>query len=403
MARMISWKPYASACRADPTAVVAAAAPIASAPAIPGSTARTSSSVDAEPGDLVRVVDRARAAARLGVLEQRVADRAADDLDRDVGRRRSTSGRCCRDRARGRDRLPRRRSASTRPPAGSSTARPIGCPASSSIATDDVPCVVQTLSQGTDRRLRAHRPSCSCELFAPRGILARNDPKVRRLEGLDEQVDVAVRRRARAASRCARARCGMHVDCGTARRPGCSSTSARTTRRRRGYARGRALDAFTYHGGFALQMAARCDVGARARLVGARRRRDARQRARATASRTSRSARPTSSTSCASSRSPASGSTRSCSIRRRSRRTRPSVERAVAGYKEINLRALQAARSRAATSSPAAARTTSTRRCSWTILEEAARRRPRDRGARREAACRRATIRCCWACPRRTT
>ena len=58
----------------------------------------------------------------------------------------------------------------------------------------------------------------------------------------------------------------------------------------------------------------------------------------------------------------ASGSTRSCSIRPRSRRTRPRSEGAMAGYKEINLRALRAAVGPAASSSRAAARTTSTRR-----------------------------------------
>jgi 23S rRNA (cytosine1962-C5)-methyltransferase len=41
---------------------------------------------------------------------------------------------------------------------------------------------------------------------------------------------------------------------GAARRPVCSSTSARTARRHR-HARGRLLDCFTYHGGFALKLA----------------------------------------------------------------------------------------------------------------------------------------------------
>src|SRR5205814_8777631 len=49
--------------------------------------------------------------------------------------------------------------------------------------------VVQTLSQGMDRR-RSWVAELLVELIGPRGILARNDPKVRRLEGLDERVEV---------------------------------------------------------------------------------------------------------------------------------------------------------------------------------------------------------------------
>ena len=49
--------------------------------------------------------------------------------------------------------------------------------------------VVQTLSQASDRRL-----ALLCELlveqFNPRGVLARNDPKVRQLEGLPVQIEV---------------------------------------------------------------------------------------------------------------------------------------------------------------------------------------------------------------------
>jgi len=49
--------------------------------------------------------------------------------------------------------------------------------------------VVQTLSQGMDRLL----PSIVAileELLQPRGILARNDPRIRLLEGLEQRVDV---------------------------------------------------------------------------------------------------------------------------------------------------------------------------------------------------------------------
>src|SRR4029450_6476829 len=49
--------------------------------------------------------------------------------------------------------------------------------------------VVQTLCQGTDKRSRA-LTELLVDLLRPSGILARNDPKVRRLEGLEERVDV---------------------------------------------------------------------------------------------------------------------------------------------------------------------------------------------------------------------
>ena len=49
--------------------------------------------------------------------------------------------------------------------------------------------VVQALSQGMDRRLPAI-VSVLMDLVRPRGILARNDPRVRTLEGLEQRVDV---------------------------------------------------------------------------------------------------------------------------------------------------------------------------------------------------------------------
>jgi 23S rRNA (cytosine1962-C5)-methyltransferase len=49
--------------------------------------------------------------------------------------------------------------------------------------------VMQTLSQGADR-LQAEFAEILVELLQPRGILARNDPRVRLLEGLEQSVDV---------------------------------------------------------------------------------------------------------------------------------------------------------------------------------------------------------------------
>src|SRR5687768_11098196 len=49
--------------------------------------------------------------------------------------------------------------------------------------------VVQALSQGIDRRL-PEIVSALVELARPRGILARNDPRVRLLEGLEQHVEI---------------------------------------------------------------------------------------------------------------------------------------------------------------------------------------------------------------------
>ena len=201
--------------------------------------------------------------------------------------------------------------------------------------------VVQTLAQGTDRRL-AELTAVLVELVQPRGILARNDPKVRRLEGLDEQVRGGLRRGAATVIEVTEGR--DPPPGGRPPRPedrACSSISARTTRRRRPYARGRALDAFTYHGGFALQMARRCEsvlaIDSSAAAVAATRASGDPQRPHER--RGSRSQRLRRAARARDRRN--SGSRPSCWIRRRSPRTRPPSTRAAAGYKEINLRALK--------------------------------------------------------------
>jgi 23S rRNA (cytosine1962-C5)-methyltransferase len=115
--------------------------------------------------------------------------------------------------------------------------------------------VVQTLCQGMDRRLPAVVAALS-ELAAPRGVLARNDPRVRRLEGLEQRIDVLAgevpdtvevregRIRLRTSLREGQ-KTGLFLDQRENR-----EAAAR-------YARGRALDAFAYQGGFALAMAGR--------------------------------------------------------------------------------------------------------------------------------------------------
>ena len=96
------------------------------------------------------------------------------------------------------------------------------------------------------------------ELFAPRGVLARNDPKVRRLEGLDAQVEVLHGEMPdRVAVREGAITC--QVDLRQGQKTGAFLDQRENHQAAARYARGRVLDAFTYNGGFALQMAARAD------------------------------------------------------------------------------------------------------------------------------------------------
>jgi 23S rRNA (cytosine1962-C5)-methyltransferase len=113
--------------------------------------------------------------------------------------------------------------------------------------------VIQTLCQGMDRRIGLLVEMLDA-IVHPRGILARNDPKVRRLEGLDERVEVlageipdALEVREGAVTYRADLRHGQKTGLFLDQREN-HLAAAR-------YARGRALDAFTYHGGFALHLA----------------------------------------------------------------------------------------------------------------------------------------------------
>jgi 23S rRNA (cytosine1962-C5)-methyltransferase len=96
------------------------------------------------------------------------------------------------------------------------------------------------------------------ELFAPRGIIARNDPKVRQLEGLESQVqvlhgDVPDRIAVREGT------VRYSVDLRGGQKTGLFLDQRENHAAAASYTRGRALDGFTYNGGFALQMAARAE------------------------------------------------------------------------------------------------------------------------------------------------
>ena len=114
--------------------------------------------------------------------------------------------------------------------------------------------VVQTLSQGTER-LKSEVVRVLVERLSPRGILERNDPRVRQLEGLPASVGVLwgdVPKTLEVEEG------GIHltVDPWKGQKTGLFLDQRENHLTARAYARGRALDAFTYNGGFALQMAA---------------------------------------------------------------------------------------------------------------------------------------------------
>jgi 23S rRNA (cytosine1962-C5)-methyltransferase len=117
--------------------------------------------------------------------------------------------------------------------------------------------VVQTLSQGTDR-LGPQIVTLLQELLRPVGILARNDPRVRELEGLDRKVEllqgeVPERVTVREGS------VEHEVDLWRGQKTGLFLDQRENREAAAAYTRGRALDCFSYHGGFALALARRAD------------------------------------------------------------------------------------------------------------------------------------------------
>lgn len=117
--------------------------------------------------------------------------------------------------------------------------------------------VVQTLSQGTDRLLPDLAPIL-LELTGASGIVARNDPRVRELEGLERQVGLV----AGAVPEAIEVREGavrFLVDPWKGQKTGAFLDQRENHAAAAAYARGRVLDCFTYQGGFALAMAAGAD------------------------------------------------------------------------------------------------------------------------------------------------
>jgi 23S rRNA (cytosine1962-C5)-methyltransferase len=117
--------------------------------------------------------------------------------------------------------------------------------------------VVQALSQGIDRRIR-DIASTLVGLLAPKGVLARNDPKVRLLEGLPPGVELLhgeVPERVRVRE----GEVEHDADLWHGQKTGLFLDQRENHAAAAAYARGRALDAFSYNGGFALPLARRCE------------------------------------------------------------------------------------------------------------------------------------------------
>lgn len=115
---------------------------------------------------------------------------------------------------------------------------------------------IQTLSQATERR-KPEITGVLQELFSPRGIIERNDPKVRLLEGLDQRVSVLA---GDVPDEIIAQQNGITFayDLYHGQKTGCFLDQRENHAAAAQYASGEALDCFTYIGGFALTCAPRC-------------------------------------------------------------------------------------------------------------------------------------------------
>jgi 23S rRNA (cytosine1962-C5)-methyltransferase len=116
---------------------------------------------------------------------------------------------------------------------------------------------IQTLSQGTDRA-KAEIVSALVDLLAPKGIVERNDPKVRGLEGLEQSVSV-LHGDVPEGIEVNEGDVRLRVDLRRGQKTGLFLDQRENHLAARSYARGRTLDCFTYDGGFALQVARDAD------------------------------------------------------------------------------------------------------------------------------------------------
>ena len=116
--------------------------------------------------------------------------------------------------------------------------------------------VVQTLSQATERA-KPEIVAALVDLLGPRGILERNDPRVRQLEGLEPVVSVLYGEVPDSVL-VSEGDVRLRVDLRQGQKTGLFLDQRENHLAARRYARGRALDCFSYDGGFALQIASAC-------------------------------------------------------------------------------------------------------------------------------------------------
>ena len=116
--------------------------------------------------------------------------------------------------------------------------------------------VVQTLSQATERRKELFL-DILMELFHPRGVLERNDPRVRLLEGLDQRASIL---HGEVPSEVQVKENGVTFayDLHKGQKTGAFLDQRDNHWAARRYAAGEVLDCFSYQGGFALTIADRC-------------------------------------------------------------------------------------------------------------------------------------------------
>jgi len=116
--------------------------------------------------------------------------------------------------------------------------------------------VVQALSQGMDRLLPVV-VSVLEEVVHPAGILARNDPRARLLEGLEQRVEVIAGEVPESVT-VSETGVTYDVDLRRGQKTGLFLDQRENRAASAQYARGRLLDCFSYNGGFAIVLGRRC-------------------------------------------------------------------------------------------------------------------------------------------------